>query len=87
MLIGQAEGTAPEEVAAGRMRDRGGTGPQLAAYVCHLAVDGVLADLPPWGGTLVLPFASVVAAVACGTSTYRQAPGVERQRQRYPPQC
>ena len=36
----------PEEVAAGRMHDRGGAGrePQLVAYVCHLGVEGVLAD-------------------------------------------
>ena len=45
MPIGQAEGTGSKEVAAGRMRDRGGTGrePKLAAYVCHVAVDGALA--------------------------------------------
>jgi len=91
MLIGQAEGRAPEEVAAGRMHDGGGTGrdPQLAAYVCHVAVDGVLADHDRalGGGTLVLPFAGLVAAVACGTSTYPQAPGVERRSKHYLPQC
>src|SRR5215217_433208 len=45
MRFGQAEGTGSKEVAAGRMRDRGGTGrePKLAAYVCHVAVDGALA--------------------------------------------
>src|SRR5215217_2716959 len=46
MPIGQAEGTGSKEVAAGRMRDRGGAGrdPQLAAYIRQLAVDGALTD-------------------------------------------
>lgn len=40
---GQAEGS--EELEAGLMRCRGtGRDPRLAAYVCHAAVDGVLAD-------------------------------------------
>ena len=46
MLLGQAEATAPEEFAAGRMRDRASAGcdPKLARYVSRVAVYGELAD-------------------------------------------
>jgi hypothetical protein len=75
MPIGQAEGPGSKVVAAGRMRDHGGTGrePQLAEYVCHVAVDAALADHDRALGRGILPFVCLVAVVACGTSTCPQA--------------
>ena len=89
--IGQTEATGSEEVAASRMPDRGQARDESPSLPNTFATWRWTACSPtmtvPWGGTLVLPFARLVAVVACGTSTYPQAPGVERQRRRYPPRC
>ena len=52
-----------EELEAGLMRDRGSAGcdPKLVQYVCHVAVDGVLADHDRGLRRYTrLPFASMV---------------------------
>src|SRR5215213_5473649 len=49
------DGGALEQSDPSRLGDGGGAGgdPQLAQYVCHMAVDGVLADREAFGNLLV----------------------------------